>query len=121
MATPSRRSERRMVSPLWTTGAVATALTLSRRLLVLAATGNHLLLAPLVEDLPGARVGLGHGVFGRQRAGRGLGEHVGQHVRVEDLALGGVAGARIPEVRRPGQRLREERQLVRRRRAERIL
>src|SRR5947209_5633426 len=70
-------------------------------LLVLAPTRDHLLRTPLVEDLLAARAGLGHGVLRRQRARRGLGEHVGDHVGVEDLAFGRIGKARVAEVRRP--------------------
>src|SRR5262245_44833720 len=122
MSTPRIRSARRMLWRAPVCGAVeATTATSvpgrgdappeaagrpSRvRLLVLAAAGDHLLAAPLLEDLLAAGARLGHRVLGRQRAGGGLGEHVGDHVGVENLALGRVGEARVAEIRGPRQRL----------------
>src|SRR2546429_7354217 len=119
MTMPSRRSERRIVSPACSVGATETAVVLvilvsaaPTGLLVLAAARHHLLLSPLVEDLLGASGRLHHRILRRQRAGGRLGEHVREDVGVEDLALGRVAEARMTEVRGPRHRLREQRQLV---------
>src|SRR5262249_56740665 len=51
-----------------------------------------------------------HRVLRRHRARGRLGEHVGDHVRVEDLPLGRVGVAGMAEVGRPWQRFGEERE-----------
>src|SRR2546425_3047779 len=79
---------------------------------VLRASGYHALLAPLVEDLLGAVARFGHGVLGGKGARGRLGKHVRDDVGVEDLALGGIGEARIAEVGRPGESLREQGELV---------
>src|SRR5690242_3781167 len=79
--------------------------------------GDQFLGAPLLEDLLDLLVRLVQGLLRAHPSRRRVGKHGRQDERVEDLALGGVGGSGVSDVRRPLVRRADRLELGRRVRA----